>query len=182
MRNIASADSAAQARVRRPARGWLATKPGTGCPADSSSLFIMRFDQLAPVSRPLAPADNAVRGIAGNQLPWSIGAGAGSLSPDGHLLVRIRGLILASHPLVPASLRNTNPFPAFRIVVSCLGIGPADTATIVNVSTGDFEATASGDCDIDARLNVPQPCRAPIVLVIGPTGTANWLAAAAASY
>src|ERR1700722_3863906 len=177
MLNPPSADDAAIAHVKRSARDELAAEPGIDGSAGSDSCFIMNFARLAPVSHPLAQAADAVRGIAGSQLPWIIGAGSGSLSDDGHLLVRIRGLILASHPSVPVSLRSTNPFPAFRIVVSCLGTGPAGAATIVNVSTGDFEASASGDSDIDARVNIPQPCRAPIVLVIGPSGTANWLAA-----
>src|SRR5580698_9995789 len=124
MRNTASADGAALAHVKRPARDELAAEPGIDRSADSDSCFILKFAKLAPVSRPLAQAAHAVRGIAGSQLPWIISAGAGSLNRDGHLLVRIRGLILASHPSVPVSLRSTNPFPAFRIVVSCLGIGP----------------------------------------------------------
>ena len=177
MRNTASADGAAQAHVKRLARDEPVAEPGICRSADSDSCFILRFSKLAPVSQSLANAAHAVRGIAGSQLPWIIGAGSGSLSRDGHLAVRIRGLILASHPSVPASLRSTNPFPAFRIVVSCLGIGPAGIATIANVSTGDFEASASGDSDINARVNVPQPCDSPIVLVIGPSGTENWLAA-----
>src|SRR5262249_45968916 len=102
--------------------------------------------------------------------------GSGSLSRDGHLLVRIRGLILANHPSVPVSLRGTNPFPAFRAVVSCLSIGPDGAAAIANVSTGDFTASSSGNSEIDARVSLPRPCIAPIVLVTGPGGAELWLA------
>ena len=136
----------------------------------------MTFDTLTPVAGPCANSANAVRGIAGGGLPWCLAAGSGSLSRDGHLRVLVRRLVLARHRPVPVSLRGTNPFPAFRAVVSCLSTGPDGTAAIANVSTGDFEASPSGDCDIDARVSIPRPFLAPIVLVIGPSGTETWFA------
>jgi hypothetical protein len=136
----------------------------------------MKFDTMTPVTGPRASPANVVRGIAGAGLPWRLVSGSGSLSSDGHLLVQIRGLVLASHPSVPVSLRGTNPFPAFRVVVSCLDIGPDGTAAIANISTGDFEASSSGSSDIDARVGLPRPCVEPIVLVTGPSGADSWLA------
>lgn len=136
----------------------------------------MTFDTLMPAAGPDPISANAVRGIAGSGLPWRLAGGSGSLSRDGHLRVVIRGLVLASHPPVPVSLRGTNPFPAFRAVVSCLSTGPDGIAAIVNVSTGDFEASPSGDCEIDARVSIPRPFLAPIVLVTGPSGTEIWFA------
>jgi hypothetical protein len=150
--------------------------PGVAFLEDSDCALIMKFDTLTPVAGPYASSANAVRGIAGGGLPWVMESGSGSLSRDGHLLVRIRGLVLASDPSVPASMRGTNPFPAFRAVVSCLSIGPDGAAAITNVSTGDFDATSSGDADIDARVSLPQPCIAPIVLVTGPSGAESWFA------
>jgi hypothetical protein len=150
--------------------------PGVAVLEDSDCSLIMRFDTLTPVAGPYATSANAVRGIAGGGLPWVVEAGSGSLSRDGHLLVRIRGLILASDPSVPVSLRGTNPFPAFRAVVSCLSIGTDGAAAITNVSTGDFEANPDGNADIDARVSLPQPCIAPIVLVTGPSGAESWFA------
>lgn len=143
---------------------------------DSHRTLIMKFDTLTTVAGPYANSANAVRGIAGSPLPWVVDAGSGSLSRDGHLVVRIRGLVLAGDPSVPVSLRGTNPFPAFRAVVSCLSIGPDGAAAVTNVSTGDFEANSAGDCDIDARVSLPQPCIAPIVLVTGPSGAERWFA------
>jgi len=137
----------------------------------------MTFDTLTPATGPYPNSANAVRGIADGGLPWCLADGSGSLSRDGHLRVLIRGLVLASHPPVPVSLRGTNPFPAFRAVVSCLSTGPDGSADIANVSTGDFEASPSGDCDIDARVSIPRPFLAPIVLVTGPSGTEIWFAA-----
>lgn len=144
---------------------------------DSDCALIIKFDTLAPVAGPYASSATAVRGIAGGALPWVVGAGSGSLSRDDHLLVRIRGLVLANDPSVPDSLRGTNPFPAFRVVVSCLSIGPDGTAAIRNASTGEFAADSGGNSDIDARLSLPRPCIAPIVLITGPSGAEGWLAA-----
>jgi hypothetical protein len=143
---------------------------------DSDYALIMKFDTLTPVAGLYAGSAPAVRGIAGGRLPWVVEAGSGSLSRDDHLQVRIRGLVLASGPQVPRSLRGTNPFPAFRVVVSCLSIGPDGTAAIRNVSTGDFEANSCGNSDIEARLSLPRPYIAPILLVTGPTGVDRWLA------
>jgi hypothetical protein len=143
---------------------------------DPDCSLIMKFDALTPVAGPYAGSAHAIRGVAGAGLPWAVEAGSGSLSHDDHLLLRIRGLVLAGDPLVPRSLRGTNPFPAFRVVVSCLSIGPDGSAIVRNVSTGDFEANSRGNSDIDARLSLPRPCIAPIVLVTGPSGVEGWLA------
>jgi hypothetical protein len=123
-----------------------------------------------------AGAANPVRGIPGGGLPWVLTAGTGSLSRDGHLFVKVRGLVLARQPTVPAGLQGTNPFPAFRAIVSCQTIGAGGMATIANISTGDFRADASGDGQIDARVILPEPCMAPIVFITGPSGVGTWLA------
>jgi hypothetical protein len=98
------------------------------------------------------------------------------LKRDGHLLVKVRGLVLADQPPVPAALQGTNPFPDFRAVVSCQSIGAGATATITNISTNDFKADAAGDSKIDARVNLPHPCIAPVIFVTGPTGVGVWFA------
>jgi hypothetical protein len=103
-------------------------------------------------------------------------AGTGSLKRDGHLLVKVRGLVLASQSPVPAALQGTNPFPDFRAIVSCQSIGAGNTATIANVSTSDFKASPTGNSNIDARVSLPRPCIAPIVFVTGPSGVNVWFA------
>jgi len=162
------------------ASGAVSTKPFAVLDAallvNSGSAVIMKFDTLVPVRGPQVGSAGDVRGIASGGLPWRLDAGSGSLSCDGHLIVRIRGLVLAPDPMVPASLRGTNPFPAFRVVVSCLSSGANGSAVVANVSTGDFEANAQGNAEIDARVSLPQPCIAPIVLVTGPSGADGWLA------
>jgi hypothetical protein len=175
MGNTASADGTTPDNVNGAAADDPTLRGGAspeGCGWD----LIMKFDTLMPVAGLYANSAGTVRGIAGGGLPWVLKAGSGSLSRDGHLVVRVRGLVLASDPAVPASLRGTNPFPAFRAVVSCLSAGLDGTAAIANVSTGDFEANHCGNADIDARVRLPQPFTAPIVLVTGPGGADFWFA------
>jgi hypothetical protein len=145
-------------------------------PRDPGSGTILKFDTMTPVSGPYAGPASPVRLIPGGGLPWVLTAGTGSLSRDGHLLVRVCGLVLASHHSVPAALRGTNPFPAFRASVSCQCIDASGRATVASISTGDFMADASGDSQIEARVILPRPCIAPIVFVTGPSGVEGWLA------
>lgn len=176
MRQMTSFRGTALANVNGAVSDAPTLVPGVALLEDSHCTLIMKFDTLTTVAGPYANSANAVRGIAGGGLPWVMEAGSGSLSRDGHLLVRIRGLVLASHPSVPAALRGTNPFPAFRVVVSCLSVGPDGTAAVANVRTGDFDADSGGNSDVDARVSLPQPCIAPIVLVTGPSGAERWFA------
>jgi hypothetical protein len=131
---------------------------------------------MTPVTGPYVGAANPIRGVAGGGLPWVLTAGSGSLKSDGHLQVRVRGLVLADQPPVPQALRGTNPFTDFRALVSCQSIGSGNMAAVVNVSTGDFKATSDGDSTIHARISLPRPCIAPIIFVTGPTGTNAWFA------
>ena len=43
-----------------------------------------------------------------------------------------------------------------------------------NVTTGDFPATTAGDAEIEAAIELPSPCIAPIVFVTSPGGA--WFA------
>jgi hypothetical protein len=138
--------------------------------------MVLKFERMTPVNVPYVGTANPVRGIQGGGLPWALTAGTGFLSGDGHLLVQVRGLVLASHPTVPATLRGTNPFPAFRAIVSCQSIGAGGTAAVANISTGDFRAGTTGDLEIDARVSLPHPCIAPVVFITGPSGVEGWLA------
>lgn len=124
-----------------------------------------------------ANAANSVRGMSAARLPWTLDAGWGSISNDGHLIARVRGLVLARRRLVPASLRGTNPFPWLTIVVSCMTVRLDGTYDDVSIRTGDFAASTSGNADIDARVSLPRPCGAPVVLITSPPGTwQRWLA------
>ena len=137
--------------------------------------LILKFDVMTPVTGPYVGPSNPIRTVPGGGLPWIITAGTGSLTRDGHVLIHVRGLVLADQPPVPAALQGTNPIPNFKAIVSCQTIGADGTATITNVSTGQFPASLRGNANIRARVKLPHPCIAPIVFVASPTGA--WFAA-----
>src|SRR5262252_9218182 len=149
---------------------------GVGASDDPGPATVLKFSTMTPVTGPYVGTANPIRGEPGGGLPWLITAGTGSLKRDGHLLVRVRGLVLAKQAPVPTALQGINPFPDFRALVSCQSIGAGNTATIANVSTGDFKADPAGDSTINAQVSLPRPCIAPIVFVTGPTGTDAWFA------
>jgi hypothetical protein len=136
---------------------------------------MLKFGTMTPVTGPYVGAANALRAVPGGGLPWMITAGTGSLKRDGHLLVKVRGLVLADQPPVPPALRGTNPIADFRAIVSCQSIGAGNTATITNVSTAEFPASTAGNSNINATVSLPRPCIAPVVFVTSPGG--SWFAA-----
>ena len=99
----------------------------------------------------------------------AISEGRGELRGDGRLEVRVRGLVLAA-----GAAAGTNPVANFRAIVSCQTIDANGNAAIANVSTGLFPATTAGDADIEAQIDLPSPCLAPIILVASPTN--RWFA------
>lgn len=138
--------------------------------------LILKFDVMTPVTGPYVGASNPIRTVPGGGLPWIITAGTGSLTRDGHVLIHVRGLVLADEAPVPANLQGTNPIHDFMAIVSCQTIGADGTATITNVSTGQFPASTAGNADINARVKLPRPCIAPIVFVFGAPNI-GWFAA-----
>jgi hypothetical protein len=136
---------------------------------------IVKFDSMTPVTGPYVGAANPIRGVPGGGLPWMITSATGSLKSDGHLIVQVRGLVLADQDPVPPALQGTNPVPDFRAIVSCQSIGAGDTATVSNVSTDPFPASGAGNSTIKATVSLPHPCIAPIVFVTSPGGA--WFAA-----
>ena len=134
---------------------------------------ILSFDTMAPVMGPFVGAANPIRGVPGGGLPWIIRTAHGSVQRDGHVSVVVRGLVLANQKVVPAALRRTNPFSAFRATVSCLSVAMHDRAVVRNVMTGEFHASKSGNSTINTTVRLPRLCIAPEVFVTSPTG-ANW--------
>ena|SRR5437867_9798381 len=134
----------------------------------STDAPVLAFRTMAPVTGPFVGATNPIRGVAGGGIPWAIAEGRGELRADGRLEVHVRGLVLAAGPSA-----GTNPVAAFRALVSCQSFTDA-VPTVVNVSTDDFPATATGDADIEATVSLPSPCFAPIVFVTNPAG--RWFA------
>jgi hypothetical protein len=149
---------------------------GVAASARPGPATVLKFSMMTPVTGPYVGAANPVRGEAGGGLPWILTAASGSLKADGHLLIQVRGLVLAKQAPVPSALQGTNPFADFRALVSCQSIGAGNTATVTNIGTGDFRSNADGDATINARVTLPRPCIAPIVFVTGPTGADVWFA------
>jgi len=138
--------------------------------------LILKFDVMTPVTGPYFGPANPIRMVPGGGLPWMITAGTGSLTRDGHVLIHVRGLVLADQAPVPPNLQGINPVPHFEAIVSCQTIGAGGAATITNVSTGQFPASTAGNADINATVKLPQPCIAPIVFVFGAPNV-GWFAA-----
>jgi hypothetical protein len=115
-----------------------------------------------------------IRDVPGGGIQWRLDLGKGELSRNGHLEIKVRGLVLAA-----GANAGSNPVGVFRGLVSCLN--DSATPAVVNVSTGDFTATTGpasaggGNADIEADLNLPSPCIAPIVFVT--SGGGAWFAA-----
>jgi hypothetical protein len=124
---------------------------------------------MAPVVGPYVGAANPIRGVPGGGLPWAIDEGQGELRVDGRLEVEVEGLVLAAGPAV-----GTNPVPSFRAIVSCQTIDVSGGAVVENVQTASFPATTTGDSKIEATVDLPSPCFAPIVFVTSPGGA--WFA------
>ena len=133
---------------------------------------ILTVDSMYGVDGPFVGAANAVRELPGDELPWVISSAKGWLGSRGrhdlqpHLKLAVRGLVFADDPSVPPQLVGTNDEATFRAVVSCLSEDAQGNLVTVNVTTRGFRASATGDCDIDADVDLPSPCVAPVVFVI----------------
>ena len=148
---------------------------GVSAPAGADPGTILKFTTMTPVTGPYTGTANPIRDVPGGGLPWIITAGNGALTSDGRLLVHVRGLVLADQAPVPPALQGTNPVPQFDAIVSCQTISAAGAATVANVSTAVFPASAAGNADINATVSLPHPCIAPIVFVGSPVF--GWFAA-----
>ena len=154
-------------------RGWrrflisglvAATLTGAGvatASADEGGTLIS-FNSMTPVSGAnVAPA--SIRGIVGGGVPWIITSGSGSVDKQtGAVHVDVTGLVIQSS--------GVNPVASFSAIVSCV------TKTgIVNVTTGAFTASGTGDSTIDTTVSLPKHCKDPIVFVANGAGT-RWFA------
>lgn len=119
------------------------------------------FSSMTPVTGAAVGTVND-RGIKGGGLPWAITSGTGTVSHQGTVDVTVTGLV------IPV-LGNRNPVGMFKATLSCLG-----PKGVVNVSTGTFPASSAGDSHIHAVIDLPHPCKQPIIFVVAPTG--QWFA------
>jgi len=118
------------------------------------------------VDGPFVGEANAVRDVAGDELPWEIlGFARGTLDSHGRLTIFVRGLVFADDPLVPPELVGTNDEAEFRALVSCL-TEVGDAVETANVITEGFPADMQGNSFIRAQVDLPNPCVAPIVMIL----------------
>jgi hypothetical protein len=137
---------------------------------------ILEFQTMVGVPQAFTGLTNKalIRDVPGGGIPWTLTSAKGELSTSGKLEITVTGLVLAA-----GANAGTNPVGNFRGLVSCLT--DASTPAVVNVSTGDFAATTGaataggGNAKIEATLDLPNPCIAPIVFVTSPGGA--WFAA-----
>jgi hypothetical protein len=132
--------------------------------ADSAT--ILETDTMVGVVVPYTGTANPIRGVNGGGVPWAISEAKVELLADGRLEIDVEGLVLVS--------TGANPVTTFRGLVSCQTIDMG-AAVVQNVSTDPFPASPTGDSRIEATLDLPEPCIAPIVFVTSPGGA--WFAA-----
>jgi len=128
---------------------------------------VLDFATMYGVDEAFVGEANPIRGIVGDELPWEIERGVhGRLTNRGHLRIRVRGLVFTHDPEVPPEKQGTNDESEFRGVVSCLAEDDSGHVVTQNIMTQGFPATPSGNSDIDAEIQLPEECVAPIVFVI----------------
>jgi hypothetical protein len=127
--------------------------------------ILLAFTSMYGVDGPFIGDANKVRDVEGDELPWEIGPVTAKLDVKGNLTLVVRRLVFKDVPEVPPELRGKNDEEAFRALVSCL-TEDGDQVVTRNVVTQGFPATPSGNSFIHAHLNLPNPCVAPIVMVL----------------
>jgi hypothetical protein len=134
-------------------------------PVPGAAPTILAFGTMYGVDGPFIGDANKVRGVEGDELPWEIGPVTGRLDAKGRLFLVVRGLVFKDDPSVPPELRGKNDESEFRGLVSCL-TEEGDHVVERNVTTKGFPATESGNSFIHTQIELPNPCVAPIVMVL----------------
>ena len=140
-------------------------RPGTEGMSDEGGKTLVAFNSMYGVDGPFLGSAFAVRGTEGDELPWEVREARGRLDTDGHLTIRIKGLVFKDEEGVPEGLRGINDESEFRAEVSCVTEEGSSVKT-VNVVTDGFPATRSGDALIRTTVRLPNPCVEPLVLVL----------------
>lgn len=101
--------------------------------------------------------DGAIRGVDAGGLPWVVDDAEVKLDGDGKLKVEVEveGLVIADDESVPADLRETNPVPEFRAILSCLTPDGSVHQT-ENIRTATFPASEDGNAEIEDTLDLPR--------------------------
>jgi hypothetical protein len=124
---------------------------------------ILAFDTMYGVDGPFVGDGNPVRGVPGDESPWVVDRAFGTLDIDGNLVIVVRGLVFKDNP--DPTLIGKNDEPTFQGLVSCL-TEDGNNVKEANIVTPQFPATNTGDSVIHAKVDLPNPCVAPIVMVL----------------
>ena len=137
--------------------------------AQDNAQKILEWKTMVGVPQAFTGSLAPIRNINGGGVPWTLTGAKGKLRTNGHLVITVDGLVLAS--------TLSNPVAAFRATVSCLTadnqISNATTTATFPATTG-LASAGGGDAMIDAFVDLPDPCIAPIVFVT--SGTGSWFA------
>ena len=137
---------------------------------------LLSFQTMYGVDGPfLQNLHHPVRHVRGDELPWELKSAEGSVDTNGHIVIHVRGLVFADDPSVPIQLRGKNDAPEFRALVSCITETSETAIRHVKVLTEGFPANEDGNADIDAQVELPNPCVAPVVFVL-PGDEKLWFA------
>jgi hypothetical protein len=116
--------------------------------------------------------DADIRGIPGDEDPWTDPISDVRLHADGRLHVFVDHLVEED---------GVNPSPNLRAIVSCLSDDGHGHVTTVNVPSAPFSASRRGRALTDQRLALPKPCVAPIIRITNGGGNV-WFASTGVSH
>ena len=142
---------------------------GSAPNASAKELKILGFDTMVGNPPAFIGATNPIRGINGGGASWTVGSASGELTVGGHLEIKVQGLVLAT--------TGSNPSATFRGLVSCLKMDGSSERILTDPfpATTGLATSGGGNAKIEANLNLPQPCIAPIIFVTNSAGT-GWFA------
>jgi len=143
----------------------LAAEPPTLNHDGEQGHTLLAFHSMYGVDGPFVGNAFPLRGIPGDELPWTVASAVGRLDTDGHLTIVVRGLVFTDDEEVPPELRGINDEPTFRAAVSCT-TEKGDQVVRRNVVTQPFPATPTGNAKIRATVELPNPCVAPTILIL----------------
>lgn len=123
---------------------------------------ILQFKTMYAVNgaflTPQGAPEPTIRDIVGDYQAWKINKFIkGRLFSNGRLIIEVRGLVFPDAP---------NDEDHFRALVSCLTNDNNGQIVPQNVITSPFITGPEGNANINAHLQLPHPCVAPIVMIL----------------
>ena len=102
-----------------------------------------------------------IGGVNSGGVPWVVGAGEASISPNGRVHVEVHGLLIAA-PATAAG--TTGPVTMVGATLVCGGTGGSPVA-VADLSVTPSPLSSMGNAQIDQVLTLPPMCFGPVVLV-----------------